>query len=80
MIGGLVGVEHVQHVLHRPKLVGTVVVARDGAEAGARALGHGDSAVTMKHYAGTGSPLKVLTDADLTPASVMGGRREPWAV
>lgn len=61
------------------KLVGTVVVARDGAEAGARALGHGDSAVTMKHYAGTGSPLRVLTDSDLTPASVMGGRREPWA-
>lgn len=60
------------------KLVGTVVMKRDGAEATKRSLGHSDSRTSERAYAGSSAPLKALSDEDLMPGQVMGARRAVW--
>lgn len=61
------------------KLVASVEVRRDGVTAAANRLGHHDGGmVTMKAYAGNIGVQRAITATELSPESVMGGRRTPW--
>lgn len=75
------GVEGTQTLYNLRKLVATVKVANEGLEKAQVALGHAPgSTVTMGSYAGTSGEIRALSDADLSPERVMGGRRVAWVM
>lgn len=74
------GVEGTQTLYTLRKLVATVKVANEGADAGARALGHAKTTTTMEFYAGSSQPITALSDEDLSPVNVMGTRRVQWTM
>lgn len=74
------GVEGSQTLYNLRKLVATVKVANEGADAAAAALGHSKAQTTLEHYVGQSGPIKAITDEELSPESVMGMQRRPFVL
>lgn len=74
------GVEGSQTLYNLRKLVGTVKLATEGAEAMRDALGHSTVKTGLDFYAGAGGTIKPLGDEELSPAAVMGLRRVPFVL
>ncbi|HEY1082531.1 MAG TPA: hypothetical protein VGE29_09735 [Prosthecobacter sp.] len=72
------GVKGAQTLYNLRKLVATVKLAIEGADAAAAALGHADARTSLQYYAGTSGDIKALSDGDLSPVAVMGRQRLPF--